>query len=472
MVSLAQGINSDEVKKTSTRKIFLFSMGYFFNIFVMMAFNSFVWTFYEDNLGFVSIVSLWPLYMALANVVYTIWSMVVGLLIGFYTDRPLKWTKKWGFHTPWVIIGGIPTMILFFLLFTPPSVTGVASVMPILLYYIVIVCLFDAFFSLINSHTFGAFGAHFRGESNRRRAGLISQIFTFIANFLTVGVWSLIITPGDPPSFMYAAIVSVIILGGSLLVFFPGSKESEEIKERFIVGYKNAEKISFLKTMKIVIKQKNFMLVLFTYIFFMIAMGLISMNSVNFIGDVLQADQEIRTIESLFMLISSLLTIPIWFKVAKKIDHSALFSLGLFLFGFIVLCNFFIVNLLQLFIIAFLRGIAIAMFLIMLSPLFADVYDEIAVKTQKHHQATLLGIRNFFLKISVTIQSFIVAIIHILTIYDPVNPSTMGIFGLRLIQGLLPFMFCSIGALTFCIWYDLRGKKKREIMQKLHEMGL
>jgi Na+/melibiose symporter-like transporter len=324
----------------------------------------------------------------------------------------------------------------------------------------------------MQTHTFGGFGAHFRGESDRRKAGLISQIFTFIANFLTVGVWSLIIIPGNPPSFTFAAVISVFILGGSFFAFFPGSKESKEIKERFIVGYENAERISFFKTMKVVIKQKNFMLVLFTYIFFMIAMGLISMNSVNFVDDVLQAPQGIRTVESLLMLISSLLTIPLWFIVAKKIDHSTLFSLGLFLFGFVVLCNFFIVNILQLFIIALLRGIAIAMFLIMLSPLFADVYDEIAVKTQKHHQATLLGIRNFFIKISVTIQSFIVAIIHIITLYDPVDPSTMGLFGLRLIQGILPFIFCGIGALTFYMWYDLKGKKKQEVMQKLHNMGL
>ncbi|MHA1986527.1 MAG: MFS transporter [Promethearchaeota archaeon] len=472
MVSLGKDLNSDGVKKSSTLKMVLFSMGYFFNIFVMMAFNSFVWTFYEDNLGFVSIVSLWPIYMALANVIYTIWSMIIGLLIGFYTDKPLKWTKKWGFHTPWIIIGGIPTIIFFFLLFTPPSVIGIESVIPVLLYYIIIVCLFDTFSSLMQTHTFGGFGAHFRGESDRRKAGLISQIFTFIANFLTVGVWSLIIIPGNPPSFTFAAVISVFILGGSFFAFFPGSKESKEIKERFIVGYENAERISFFKTMKVVIKQKNFMLVLFTYIFFMIAMGLISMNSVNFVDDVLQAPQGIRTVESLLMLISSLLTIPLWFIVAKKIDHSTLFSLGLFLFGFVVLCNFFIVNILQLFIIALLRGIAIAMFLIMLSPLFADVYDEIAVKTQKHHQATLLGIRNFFIKISVTIQSFIVAIIHIITLYDPVDPSTMGLFGLRLIQGILPFIFCGIGALTFYMWYDLKGKKKQEVMQKLHNMGL
>ena len=112
------------------------------------------------------------------------------------------------------------------------------------------------------------------------------------------------------------------------------------------------------------------------------------------------------------------------------------------------------------------------MFLIMLSPLFADCYDEIAVKTQKHQQATLLGIRNLFLKISVTIQSLIIAFIHIITAYNPITPSREALFGLRLIQGLFPFLFCIIGAIIFFKWYDLKGKKKQEIMQKLHEMGL
>ncbi|MFX1525800.1 MAG: MFS transporter, partial [Promethearchaeota archaeon] len=182
--------SSDVPKTTSIVKILLFSTGYFFSIFVMMAFNSFVWTFYEHNLGLVSIfkVSLWPIYMAIANVIYTVWSMVVGLLIGFYTDKPLKWTKRWGLHAPWILIGGIPTIVFFFLLFTPPAVTGIESVMPVLFYYLIIVCLFDTSYSLIQTHTFGGFAAHFRGESDRRKAGLITQIFTFIANFLTVGV--------------------------------------------------------------------------------------------------------------------------------------------------------------------------------------------------------------------------------------------------------------------------------------------
>jgi len=465
-------IETQKSDNASTTKMITFSMGYFLNIFIMVAFNSYVWTFYEVELGLMGIVSLWPIYMAIANVIYTIWSMISNPLLGYFTDKPLRWTKKRGFHTPWIIIGGIPTIIFFFLLFTPPKVTGVESVIPILVYYILIVCLFDTFYSLLQTHSFGAFAAHFRGDKERVKAGFSTQIFTFIANFLVIAIWSQMIDRGNIRSFTIAALVSVILLSISLIIFIPGSKESDEIKERFIVGYENAEKIPFFKTMKIAIKQKNFMLVLFTYILFMIAMGLVSMNSFNFVDDVLQAEQKIRTIESTLMLVSSLLTMPIWFRVVKKIGHSAMYSLGLTIFGFSVLFNLFIVNVFQFFLIAIFRGAAIAMFLIMLSPLFADCYDEIAVKTQKHQQATLLGIRNFFLKISVTIQSLIIAFIHIITAYEPINPSGEALFGLRLIQGLFPFIFCVIGALIFYRWFDLKGNKKQEIMQKLHEMGL
>jgi Na+/melibiose symporter-like transporter len=463
---------TNETQKSSNVKLFTFSMGYFLNIFVMVAFNSYVWTFYEVELGLISIESLWPIYMAIANILYTLWSMITNLLIGYFTDRPLRWTKKRGFHTPWIIIGGVPTIIFFFFFFTPPKVIGIESAIPILVYYILIVCLFDISYSLLQTHSFGSFGAQFRGDKERVKAGFSTQIFTFIANFLAITIWSQIIVSENIRSFKIAALVSVIILSVSFLVFIPGSRETDEIKERFIIGYENAEKITFFKTMKIVIKQKNFMLALFTYILFMIAMGLVSMNSFNFVDDVLDSEQEIRTVESLLMLISSLVSMPIWFNLTKKIENSTMYSLGLIIFGFIIFFNLFIVNIFQFYLTAIFRGAAIAMFLIMLSPIFADCYDEIAVKTQKHQQATLLGIRNFFLKISVAIQSLIIAFIHIITAYEPVTPSRKALLGLRLIQGLFPFLFCIIGAIIFYKWFDLKGKKKQELMQKLHDMGL
>ncbi|MBA7539050.1 hypothetical protein ES705_31328 [subsurface metagenome] len=326
--------------------------------------------------------------------------------------------------------------------------------------------------SLFQTHSFGAFPAHFRGDITRRKAGMVTQIFIFLASFLATTIWSVIIIPGNPATFTTAAFISFIILGISLVVFIPGSKETGEIKERFILGYETAEKKSFFWTMKMAIKQKNFMLALLTYIFFMIALGLMSTNTVNFVDDVLKRGQIVRIYGSVFMLITSTATMPIWIRIARKIGHSHTYSIGLLLFGFSLLLYSFVSNIIQYYIVNSLSGMSVAMFTIMLSPVLADCYDEIAVKTKKHLESTLIGIRNLFVRISVIIQSLIVAIVHIITVFDPINPSKEALLGLRLLQGFFPFLFCIIAALIFYKWFDLKGTKKKEIMEKLHKMGL
>jgi Na+/melibiose symporter-like transporter len=464
----------NEIQETSTIKTILFSLGYFFNAFFIVAFNNYVWTFYEGELGLISIVVLWPIYMAIANVIFTIWSILSSPIVGFLTDKPMRWTKKWGFHTPWIVIGGLPTILFFFLIFTPPGVTGVESAMPILIYYLIMVCLYDTFNSLFQTHSFGAFPAHFRTDAARRKAGIFTQMFMFLANFFAIMIWSQIIIPGNPNSFTIAAFISLIIMIASLIIFIPGAKESIEIKERFIISYENAEKIPFFNIMKFALKQKNFMLAVFTYLSFMIALGLTSMNAVNFIDDVLQEEQYIRTIGSILMLISSVLTLPLFARLAKKIGHSITYTVGLVFFGFSMFLYMFVVDVFGFYIASLVNGMGGAMFTIMLSPIFADCYDEITVMTGKHHEATLIGIRNFFIRISVSIQSFIIAIVHVITVYDPneLTHTNEALMGLRLIQGLFPFIFCLVGALIFIKWFDMKGDKKQEILNKMREMGL
>ncbi len=467
-------VNQALPEEPSLIKMMMFSTGYFLNIYLMVAFNNYVWTFYEGELGLISIVSLWPIYMAIANTLYTLWSMLINPVIGYLTDKPFKWTKKRGFHTPWIIIAGIPTIILFFFLFTPPQVSGIESALPIFIYYIIFVFLYDLSYSLLQTHSFGAFAAHFRGDATRRKGGILTQLFTFIANFLAITIWSQVIDPGNPTSFTIAAFISIIILFCSFAIFIPGSKEDKVIKERFIVGHDNSDKTSFFKTMKMCIKQKNFMLAVFSYLTFMISFGLMSMNTFNFVDDVLQEGQYIRSIGSILMLLSSIVTMPIWARLAKRIGHSNTYAIGLVSYGVSLLLNLFIVNAFQFYLTSILNGVSGSLFMIMLSPILADCYDEIAVKTKKHQQTTLLGIRNFFVRTSVMIQSFIIAIIHALTFYNPIDVSHQldALFGLRIIQGLIPFIVCSVGALIFYTWFDLKGTKKQEVTRKLRELGL
>jgi len=464
-------IDKSTVEKISISKTILFSTGYFLNTYLLIAFNNYVWTFYEGELGFINIISSWPFYMAVANTIFTIWSMITNPFIGYLTDRPFKWTKRWGFHTPWVVIAGLPSILFFFFIFTPPITSGPLFVF---IYYILIVSLYDLFYSLLITHSYGAFPVHFRGDQARRKGGLVTQIFTFLANFLAITIFSQIINPGAPMTFTFAAFLSIVIMIISYFLFIPGSKESTVIKERFIYAYNNVEKSSFLKAMKMALKEKNFLLVIFSYLAFMIAFGLTSMNSVNFVDDVLEEQQFIRSVGSILMLISSFITMPIWIRLAKRIGHSNTYAIGLASFGVSLLLYLFITDAFQFYLLNIAVGISVALYLIMLSPVTADCYDEIAVKTKKHHETTLLGVRNVFVRIAIPIQSFIIAMVHAINHYDPneVSHSIDTIIGLRIIQGVIPFIISIIAALIFYKFYDLKGQKKIDINKKLIELNL
>ena len=97
--------NQTSREEPRTFKMMMFSMGYFFNGFLIVAFNNFVWHYYESELGLIDITALWPIYMAVVNVVFTIFSMISSPIVGYLTDKPNKWTKKLGFHTPMRIQG-------------------------------------------------------------------------------------------------------------------------------------------------------------------------------------------------------------------------------------------------------------------------------------------------------------------------------------------------------------------------------
>lgn len=457
----------------SLLKMMLFSCGYFFSTFVMITFNNYVWHFYEAELGLIDFLPTWPLFMTLANVIYTIWGVITNPLIGYLTDRPNRWTRKLGYHTPWIIIGGIPTIIMFLLLFIPPTVVGAESALPIFLYYVIVVLLYDVAYSLFQTHSFGGFAAHFRGDQARRKAGFMTQIFIMISNFLVVTIWSLIIKPGIPSTYTTAALISVMILILGLVLFYPGARESKKIKERFILGHETAEKSSFFKTLIFAMSQKNFVLAIFVYFIFNISIGLMLMNAVNFVDVVLGEEQYIRSIGSIFMLLFTVLAMPLWAKLAKKIGHSNTYAIGLLLFGISIFIGAFITTALQYYITTALGGVMGAMFLIMLSPVLADTYDEIALKAEKHQQATLIGIRNIFVRIGLPIQSVIIAILHTITAFNPHSTihSAEAILGLRIIQGI-PLIFCLIGAIIFLKYYDLKGEKKLNVLKQLRAKGL
>ncbi len=108
-------IDLSEWEQVSFKKLISFSFGYLLVFFFIGQFNTYVFYYYEVEIGLPVVL------LGLAFVIFAIWNMINDPLLGYLTDRPFKFTKKWGMRFPWMVIGIIPFLICYFFLFAIPD---------------------------------------------------------------------------------------------------------------------------------------------------------------------------------------------------------------------------------------------------------------------------------------------------------------------------------------------------------------
>ncbi len=264
----------------STKKMMSYSFGFILTLYLMTAFNSLVFYFYEVEVGLrVELVSL-------AIICYSIITIIVSPFLGYLTDRNFKFSKKWGFRTPWIIISAIPALFFYFFLYMPPDTNVQSNPYPVFWFLLIMSSLFGICISLFMAHFEGSFTSQFREDYERRRASAFAFIFPGIILFFMALLPLFLIVYGDKSSFALTALISVIILGICLLILIPGIRESEEVKMRFIQGFE--KNLSFSKMVKISFKQKNYRVNLISSTLMAIAGTLSVASGIYFYKDVLR----------------------------------------------------------------------------------------------------------------------------------------------------------------------------------------
>ena len=115
--------------------------------------------------------------VSLAIIIFSIWIMISSPITGYLTDRPFKWSKRLGYRAPWVIMAAIPTLLFYFLLFTPPNVDAKANPWVVFWYLLIMSCLFGSCVMIYREHFEGGFANQFREDFERRRASSMNFIY-------------------------------------------------------------------------------------------------------------------------------------------------------------------------------------------------------------------------------------------------------------------------------------------------------
>jgi GPH family glycoside/pentoside/hexuronide:cation symporter len=460
-----------EWELVSTKKMLSYSLGFLISGSVGTG-SAIIFYFFEVEIG------LPVALLGLALIIFALWNMINDPLAGYLTDRPFKWTRRWGMRYPWILIGVVPTAILMFLLFLSPDADP-SNPWPVFWYFLIISCLADTFFSIFTTHLNAGYTTHFRTDIERRRSSAINNLVPAILGLFWGFVGPLVIVYGDKQTFILSAFISLIIRFLLILLLIPGIRESEELKERFLRGFENNEKkkerVSYWKTMKKAFKRRNFTTTFLVFLFLSLAGTLYGASGIYFMKDVLRLPLYFAIFTALGGFLGFIIFIPFWVNRMNKYGAPKVMKISLILIALSYIPLLWINSIEEAVFFSFTGGMARGAYTISLGPVAADVYDECTISDGKHQEAMYEGIRTFFFRSAIIFQAMIFTVVHILTAYNP-DPEAiqtpLAVWGIRVHMGLIPALLTLVSFFIMVKWYDLVGEKKLTVKMKLQELGL
>jgi Na+/melibiose symporter-like transporter len=315
----------------------------------------------------------------------------------------------------------------------------------------------------------------FRSDKTRRTSGFWRMALSLVGTTVGFVIPPLLINYGDRQSYTNMSWIFVIINLVFFLTLIPGHKESQAMRERYFREIEQSTKISFWKTLKNAITQKNFMVYILVFLFDGI-IGASLTASIQYVTKyILVTDPAFSILILGGFILGALGSLFPWLILSQKLNNNRkMLIIGVFLNTIFLLPFMFVNDLIWFTLAAILLGIGGGALRIGRNPVFADTIDEATLKSGKHVEGAYMGIYTFFIRFSLIAQAFMFAIVHELTGFDSnvIIQTDLAKFGIRVHTALIPMILTLIALLVFYFLYDLTPEKTREIKANLRELNL
>ncbi|TFG15097.1 MAG: MFS transporter [Promethearchaeota archaeon] len=414
--------------------------------------------------------------VGLGLVIYAIWDAINDPIVGYITDRPYSFTKKWGRRFPWILIFFIPMLISFLLIFNPPSVSPKEQPLILFGWLVFTTCLFDTFESFWTINYFGLFPDKFRDTNERITAAGIGVYIGFIGVMLGFILPPAIVTFGDLESYIIMSWFIVIFSIVCWLLFLPGVKDDKELVVYYLEHYEKVKKDSLIKVLKESIKQKNFSIFLIMYLGYNLILTIMTASLPFAVRYILKQPAGFAIYLVLCMMGGGLIGCIIWMKITRKSGNN---RKTILISGSIMSVSAMIISIvgtspIGFMILLFILGLGLGGFWAMVQPTLADVVDESIIETGKRREGILGAFRFFMGNVAKVIMALTLATVHIFTgfVEGSEKQPPLALIGIQLHMGLIPGLMMAIGLLLFWKYYDITPEKVKMIKQKLLELKI
>ncbi len=436
-------------------------------------FTFLVFTFYY------AVVQLNITLITIGFIIWAFWNSFNDPMLGYLSDRT---HTKFGRRLPYIMIAIIPLGLILFFLFTPPLPLGVAYQMGNFIYFMVIIIVFEFFYTMYSLNTTSLFPETFISEDERTKANNVRQgflILGLIVAFVLPGLFISDYTPdpgdsvaintalGEYQLFGIIAAIIVIIIGIIFIVFTP--REKKEFKE----DYKIAP--SFFNSIKLCLKSKSFMWYIPAEIANWFVYGILPTLIPLYAKAVLGIVDPLMI--SLLMgaaFISSVIFITfVWKPIVRRMGNRKAWMISMSSWILTLLPLMFLgpnMDILAI-IVFFFIGLGLSGSFYIIDLVVSDIIDEDEVNTGTRREAGYYGVNAFFLRLAIIVvflsigPMFIIADWQVFTL--PASPEIQ--LMLRILMFVYPAVALVIAILSI-YKYPLHGKRLEQVKENLKEI--
>jgi glycoside/pentoside/hexuronide:cation symporter, GPH family len=413
-------------------------------------FSTYVIFFYVD------VMKLSPYLAGIGVMIYGVWNAVNDPLFGFLSDRT---RSRWGRRVPYIAAAALPLGLVYFLLWVPPF-RGLDQATLLFVYFVVMICLFDGFYSMAVVNWLALFPEMFPGIKERAQVNSYRQVFAMLGLLCGVLIPPLIY---NSLGWGWMGAIFGLIVALALLIALWGSHERH--------GYDADRPLPFWPALKATLRNGSFLTFVSANLFIQYAFITILAAMPFFAKYVLKVGPEWT---ALILAAAFLTMIPmffVWRRLTVRFGEKQCLLAAMALLAAALAPLFYVSDPLSVLALAVLIGAALAGFLQIIDILIADIIDEDETRTGVRREGAFFGMNAFLCRFAIGLEALSMSGVFILTGYNPyiyTQPREFQ-FGLRCLLAGLPIVALVLAMVIF-IFYPLAGRKLDELRARMAEM--
>ncbi len=239
------------------------------------------------------------------------WDAITDYVMGAISDRT---RSRWGRRRPYILFGCVPLGITFFLLWIVPF----SETLHLILYYLVITIVFNTAFTVVSIPYNSLLPELSQNYDERTSISGVRMALTFVGNLVAAAGVAVIVDTWFPgreayrESYPVMGMIFAAIMVVSLLITFKGTTERVQTEQVFKDG--------LWKSLKSILKLKEFRLVLGMFLFNMIGFDLILAIFIFFLKDAIGIAEDMTFVIMGIPLIVAVIAAPLWVTLGEKLD--------------------------------------------------------------------------------------------------------------------------------------------------------